>query len=262
MKRYFGSQEGMELFIDSYLVPLNKPFSTEKKNGMMSLKWNDSKGVEREGYFRRKLEHPEHLWIFNVVKKECRHFIDTVGLGNIESRDFKSQWKNYDLLRSLKTDDAFDHTDIKHAYWQTSRREGYITEKTYNKVIAITDPAMKAIRNKALACMTSPTIHESRLGQEVVQKSEERDQELRILYKDIRLKTFRIMKDIVDNVGAENVYMYKIDGIFYKKHVRAQVEAYLNAKQYLYETENGFYMGENMYCLEDNKKAGGKIRRF
>lgn len=263
MKRYFPTEESINRFIEGYLHELKKPYQTEKKNGMITVKWLDSRGKEREGYYRKKSDHPEHLWIFNAVKVECKKYINLYGLNNIETKDYKSQWKNYDLIRSIGSDEDFYHTDIKHAYWQTARREGYITEKTYNKVISVTDPAMKVIRNKALACMTSPTVQESKKGTEVIEKTEQRDKDLTILYKDIRIKTFRVMNEIIEHVGKENVYMYKIDGVIYKKHVRQQIEAYLNAKQYLYETEDGFYMGDNLYCIQSNKGDGsGKIRRF
>lgn len=262
MKRWFPNEESINKFIDRYLNELKKPYSTEKKNGSIIIKWKDSSGNEREGFCRKRSEHPEHLWIFNAVKKECKKFIQEHGLGDIERNDFKSQWKNNELIRALKVSEGFKHTDIKHAYWQVSRREGYISEKTYNKVVAIEDPAMKVIRNKALSCMTSPTCFETKLNGVIIEKREERDQDLRILYKDIRLKTFRIMKEVVDNIGAENAYMYKIDGIIYKPHVQKDIEDYLNAKGYLYETENGFFIGDNLYVIESNKDDSGKVRRF
>lgn len=262
MKRYFNSDEAMDKFIHNYLAPLNKKFEVDRKNGIMTINWKDSKGIDRTGYFRKKTEHPEYLWIFNSVKVEAKKFIETHGLGNIEKNDYKSQWKNYEMIRSLKEDDGFLCTDIKHAYWQIGKKEGYISEKTYNKVVSIEDPAMKVIRNKALSCMTSPNIHESWENGKIVEKTEQRDVELRILYKDIRVKTFRTMRQIIDVIGEQYVYMYKIDGLFYKREAKEKVEQYLNSTNFLYRTQDAFYLGENIYCIEDEDGDGGKIRRF
>lgn len=262
MKRFFPNEKFVNKFINGYLDPRNIPYQTEKKNGSIIVKWKYSDGSQGEGYCKRRSEHPEHLWIFNTVKTECKKFIEANGLGNIETREFKSQWKNYELIRGLKMNEHFKHTDIKHAFWQVSRREGYITEKTYNKVIAVEDPAMKVIRNKALSCMTSPTVFEKKLNGVVLEKNEQRDDNLRILYKDIRLKTFRIMNEILDTIGRDKIFMYKIDGLIYKPEAQKDIESYLNSKGYLFETENGYNMGDNLYCIESNKDKGVKIRRF
>lgn len=209
---------------------------------------------KENGYLRSSMMGSEIIWgdaKFKIPSKEGRKNQSSMVIFSMVSRNALTYLKTHSLkktkyLPSEKWNNRFLNyeniigTDINSAYWEIAYQLGVITEKTHSKgELQITN---KAILLASLAALGSDksyqVIRDGQLVNEyVVLKGND---QLKEVYKKIRLRCFKYMDDLAALLGNDFV-CYKTDCIYYR-HTQANVQKvrdYMDSKGFTFKMVTG-----------------------
>lgn len=242
--RNFKSEESFNNYVN-FIIKMGKPYSFRVRNGFKEIIWDKVNNMGGRYKCYLTPEQLKNLWVFGLVKRDVKKQL-IKNQPPILLSQYSKVSKNYDSYRDLETGELFYGTDMNHAYWRVAFNEGYISKKTYEKLLV---PEYKLLRNKALACLVSQDTvkyfdeNNNLLSVEYLDK-----QELEAAYRDIRNKTYKLLRDCEILLG-DNFIKYSTDCIYYKDDLRSVVESYFVANGIEFKTFECFKM-DNTYFME------------
>lgn len=238
------NKEDLDGYLNNFLVSGKKNFTIERTNGQLKMVWDQEKGFG--AYFRQKKDdfNQQLLWIYSIVKKSVNKYLESTG-NKVDSLPYKYRgiYLNIPLLKSMEPGTQFYSIDLSHAYLRVAYLQGYISEKTYDKIIATEQSdefinkkgvnMVKIHRNKALACLMSKKVIEHYVDgqyshQEVIFNPKHVE-----IYTDIRNRCYKIFNDI-NELYPEKVIAYKTDCIYFFPEILDEIKSIFDEKQMLY----------------------------
>lgn len=248
------SIESVDRYIDDFLIPSKKSFTTREGNGFKEVVWNKKEKKNLGARFRRHLEKNDlsTLWVYNAVKKQARKFIEKNGLP-IEP-EYSTKTKDYESVSKLVAGERFFCTDLSHCYWRIAYLEGYISGKLYRQLVP---KKHKLVRNKALACISSKITEKKYVRGKRVSIEYIGDKGLEMVYANIRSLSGKMMSEARDLIGDKFLF-YKTDGIYYTGEDTFKViEEYFKSKKMLFRSMDCFYCGGKVFL--EGKEMKDKI---
>jgi hypothetical protein len=209
--------------------------------------------VEGKGdfYIRRGSECNELIFdgLHNVYATENKNFpSNKIFLFNLVNRDVKNFLKNNPFVELPPKKDvtfysytydldegSLTGTDLNHAYWRIAYVKGYITQKTYTYGL---DDMAKPLRLATLSVLGREKVFEKWENGEYLESVvlKPKDEQLRMVYADIRLSCFYMMYEISEML-KKDFFCWKTDCIYYRntpKNIKI-VQEYFDERKMLYK---------------------------
>ena len=162
-------------------------------------------------YAAKKKNFPNNkICLFNMVKRNCEKFlVDNPFIVLPEQKPVSAYNFDYDHTKGVITG-----TDLDHAYWRIAFIKGYISEKTY---LFGLDEKCKALRLATISTLGREKKYELYQGSELIESVVlvKKDEQLRRIYKDVRLSCFFMLSQLAEVLGDE-FDCYKTDCIYYR----------------------------------------------
>jgi len=171
------------------------------------------------------------ICLFNMVKKNVKKYLEVNGDVVLPEKKDTSVFNYY-----------YDHdkgkitaTDLNHAYWRIAYVKGYISEKTYEKGLPDEGKAVRLASLSTLGREKKYNVYEGNKQIDCV-ILQDKDENLRKVYDDIRLSCFYMMYELSVLLGDE-FDCYKTDCIYYRDtpENRKLVHDYFNFKGMLFK---------------------------
>ena len=150
------------------------------------------------------------IFLFNLVTRDVKKYLKTNPFIELPpKKDVCSYRYYYDLENGITTG-----TDLNHAYWRIAFVKGYISKKTYEYGL---DETAKPLRLATLSVLGREKSFEKWENGEYVESVviKTKDEQLRMVYQDIRFSCFYMMYEISQILGKE-FFCWKTDGIYYR----------------------------------------------
>lgn len=150
------------------------------------------------------------LFLFKAVRKDIEKWIKEKR-GLIPEKELPVNHCNPDFPE----DERVIGIDLDHAYWRIAFLKGFISKNTYKK--GLSEPHYKTIRLSALSSLGKDYTYDVyEHGKYVGTSVHKGDKELRDFYDDIRFSTFKVMKEIAEELGND-FKCWKTDCIVFKE---------------------------------------------
>jgi len=171
------------------------------------------------------------IFLFNLVTRNVQKFLKTNPLIELPPKKDVSFFSyTYDLEKGVLAG-----TDLDHAYWRIAFVKGYISKKTYDYGL---DDIAKPLRLATLSVLGREKVFEKWEKGEYLESItlKKKDEQLRMVYYDIRLSCFYMMYELSQLLG-DDFFCWKTDCIYYRKSEKNThiVEEYFNEHQMLYK---------------------------
>ena len=205
-----------------FIITLKKDFKIrESSNFVEIISSNGQKVISN-----KNKKFSKGLYLFNMVKKYIRNFIDDEGFIT-PFDELPVNFCNDDFDKDTKNIIGYD---INNAYWSVAYLKGYISENTYKK--GIEKEGLKAVRLSALSCLGKDKMYKVyENGEHKHNELTKGDKELRNFYLDIRYSTYGVLNDIAIELGTD-FCCWKTDCIFFydtkenRELVKNRIEQY------------------------------------
>jgi hypothetical protein len=167
------------------------------------------------------------IFLFNLVTRDVKKFLKTNPFIELPpKKDVTFYSYTYDL-----DDGALTGTDLDHAYWRIAFVKGYISKKTYEYGL---DDTAKPLRLATLSVLGREKIFEKWENGEYVESItvKQKDEQLRMVYQDIRLSCFYMMYELSILLGKD-FFCWKTDCIYYRNTAKniEVVQKYFNERE-------------------------------
>lgn len=232
----------------NYQIDQKRSFELEVGNSDRCIKFEGGRGIR----YRNQLsdEEMKMLWVFAALKKSARKRVAAMTEGFRHYQLPSKKW-NRELYNSLEDGTRFVGIDINHAYLRTAFIFGYVSKRTYDKLM---DAKYKGVRNKALACLNSyKKVYRYEDGV-MVSSYEEGDPTLAAAYMEIRTCTYKLMNDVADLVGPELFLKYHTDCLYVLPEAEALVVSEIEKANYTCKVNKCIKMTGNMFADGDEIK--------
>ena len=171
------------------------------------------------------------IFLFYSVQQNCKKFLDQYPFIILPKKVPVSEFNyTYDDSHGVITG-----TDLDHAFWRIAYVKGYIEEKTYLRGL---DDRAKALRLATLAVLGREKKYDKYIGGEYVETvvGKVKDQQLQIVYKDIRYSCYYMMYELSQMLG-DDFECWKTDCIYYRDTPKNReiVHNYFNERKMLHK---------------------------
>lgn len=171
------------------------------------------------------------IFLFNLVALNAKKFLKTNPFIELPpKKDVTHYSYTYDLDEGVLTG-----TDLNHAYWRIAYVKGYISKKTYNYGL---DETAKALRLATLSVLGREKVFERWEKGKYVENItwKQKDEQLRMVYEDIRLSCFYMMYQLSLILG-DDFFCWKTDCIYYRNTPKnvAIVQGFFNERKMLFK---------------------------
>jgi hypothetical protein len=171
------------------------------------------------------------IFLFNLVTRDVKKYLQKNPFVELPpKKDVTHYSYKYDLSIGSVTG-----TDLNHAYWRIAYIKGYISKKTYEYGL---DETAKPLRLATLSVLGREKVFEKWENGEYIESItiKPKDEQLRMVYADIRFSCFYMMFEISKLLG-EDFFCWKTDGIYYrdKPKNRKIVQDFFDSRKMLWK---------------------------
>jgi hypothetical protein len=171
------------------------------------------------------------VFLFNLVARDVKKFLKKNPFVELPpKKDVTFYSYTYDLREGTLTG-----TDLNHAYWRIAYSKGYISKRTYNYGL---DEMAKPLRLATLSVLGRDKVFEVWEDGKYVENItiKPKDEQLRMVYDDIRFSCFYMMYEISKLLGKD-FFCWKTDCIYYRSSAKniKTVQDYLDNREMSYK---------------------------